>query len=527
LTSLNVDSKVIDKIIESSNKTEDGRVIGLLIGSVEGDEISVQDAIQTRHLEDERGIKIHPTDIAEIAQKLLDKKLRGNVIGWFHTHPGYGAYMSDVDVQTQRVLQQFSPFMVSLVVDPKKKEAKFFTLNEDNKVKEFRGGKLNRVGKDVNAIQRLRESASTAPPPYPTAPSKPPLSKRQVYLLITTLVLVGVLLAGIFTVFALKAPAVYTLPTIQHTPVQKGEVGKEITLKAKVTGGEGGIHNVTLSYEWSEWTLSDEGTLSTIEHPWKTTLMLLVAAGGDEYAYTIPSSEVAGDIDYFITAFDKAEHTVSTVIYTIKVSDFQLEAETDTLIVHLGETQRTSVVVKPINEFQSPVELKVEKTPYGIQATVKPSSITPPKGGEVKATLEISAADYPGTFRGQFDLLIYGKSGKAEHKTQITVVVPYYEVTVSPSSVTITKGQTATYDIKINPSQHFTKEVSFTLSGLPSEETGWEIALKGNKVTIASATDLALKITTTQKTPTGTYNLTLKIEGGGVKNQITLTLTIK
>jgi len=295
-----------------------------------------------------------------------------------------------------------------------------------------------------------------------------------------------------------------------------------------VIGDGPGISNVTLSYEWTEWTINNEASESVVEHPWKTALMLLIAPEGDEYAYTIPSSEVAGNIDYFISAYDKGGSSVGTPIHTIQVSDFQIEAETDTIIVHLGEEKSIDVFIRSINDFQSPVELRTEKTPYGIQASINPSKVTPPKGGESKVTFRISASDAPGTFRGQFDLLLYGKSGSTEHKALIEqIVVPYYEVSISPTSVTINKEQTASYNIKITPSQDFSKEISFSISGLPSEEINWEINLKNKKFAVASEANLILEISTTKKTETGTYNLTLNIEGGGIKNQIALSLTIK
>lgn len=42
---------------------------------------------------------------------------RDNVIGWYHSHPGYGPWLSGIDVQTQRTNQQQDPF-VAVVIDP-------------------------------------------------------------------------------------------------------------------------------------------------------------------------------------------------------------------------------------------------------------------------------------------------------------------------------------------------------------------------------------------------------------------------
>jgi len=40
-----------------------------------------------------------------------------NAIGWYHSHPGYGCWLSGIDVQTQKTNQQQDPF-VAVVIDP-------------------------------------------------------------------------------------------------------------------------------------------------------------------------------------------------------------------------------------------------------------------------------------------------------------------------------------------------------------------------------------------------------------------------
>ncbi|KAJ5069832.1 hypothetical protein M0811_11494 [Anaeramoeba ignava] len=43
-----------------------------------------------------------------------------NAIGWYHSHPGYGCWMSGVDVSTQLLQQQFNEPWLAIVVDPKR-----------------------------------------------------------------------------------------------------------------------------------------------------------------------------------------------------------------------------------------------------------------------------------------------------------------------------------------------------------------------------------------------------------------------
>jgi COP9 signalosome complex subunit 5 len=41
-----------------------------------------------------------------------------NVIGWYHSHPGYGCWLSGIDVSTQKLHQTYEEPFLAIVVDP-------------------------------------------------------------------------------------------------------------------------------------------------------------------------------------------------------------------------------------------------------------------------------------------------------------------------------------------------------------------------------------------------------------------------
>jgi len=41
-----------------------------------------------------------------------------NVVGWYHSHPGYGCWLSGIDVSTQMLNQQFQELFLAVVIDP-------------------------------------------------------------------------------------------------------------------------------------------------------------------------------------------------------------------------------------------------------------------------------------------------------------------------------------------------------------------------------------------------------------------------
>ncbi|KPV71431.1 uncharacterized protein RHOBADRAFT_22793, partial [Rhodotorula graminis WP1] len=41
-----------------------------------------------------------------------------NIVGWYHSHPGYGCWLSGIDVMTQKTNQQFQDPFLAVVIDP-------------------------------------------------------------------------------------------------------------------------------------------------------------------------------------------------------------------------------------------------------------------------------------------------------------------------------------------------------------------------------------------------------------------------
>lgn len=53
------------------------------------------------------------------------------ILGWFHSHPDFGCFLSSTDLKTQRYFFPES-YQVALVVDPIRDEYQFFTLDNDS-----------------------------------------------------------------------------------------------------------------------------------------------------------------------------------------------------------------------------------------------------------------------------------------------------------------------------------------------------------------------------------------------------------
>jgi COP9 signalosome complex subunit 5 len=96
-------------------------IMGIMLGKIQGDTFVVTDSFR---------LPVEGTETRVNAQADADEyminyteKLRHAgrpevVVGWYHSHPGYGCWLSGIDVQTQHTQQQFNDPFLAIVVDP-------------------------------------------------------------------------------------------------------------------------------------------------------------------------------------------------------------------------------------------------------------------------------------------------------------------------------------------------------------------------------------------------------------------------
>ncbi|XP_074635202.1 COP9 signalosome complex subunit 5-like [Acropora palmata] len=96
-------------------------VMGLMLGKVDGDTMIVMDAFALPVEGTETRVNAQAAAYEYMAAYTESAKMVGrleNAIGWYHSHPGYGCWLSGIDVGTQMVNQQFQEPFVAIVIDP-------------------------------------------------------------------------------------------------------------------------------------------------------------------------------------------------------------------------------------------------------------------------------------------------------------------------------------------------------------------------------------------------------------------------
>jgi COP9 signalosome complex subunit 5 len=96
-------------------------VMGLLMGKVEGDTMIVMDSFALPVEGTETRVNAQTEGYEYMGQYLSLIRQVGrleNALGWYHSHPGYGCWLSGIDVATQMLNQQFQEPWLAIVIDP-------------------------------------------------------------------------------------------------------------------------------------------------------------------------------------------------------------------------------------------------------------------------------------------------------------------------------------------------------------------------------------------------------------------------
>ena len=61
---------------------------------------------------------VDPVFQAKMLEMLKQTDRKENCVGWYHSHPGWGCWLSSVDINTQQSFEQLDKRNVAVVVDP-------------------------------------------------------------------------------------------------------------------------------------------------------------------------------------------------------------------------------------------------------------------------------------------------------------------------------------------------------------------------------------------------------------------------
>ncbi|KAJ2161481.1 COP9 signalosome catalytic subunit rri1 [Coemansia sp. RSA 552] len=118
-----VSSVALVKMVMHARSGGDIEVMGLMLGKILGNTMVVLDAFALPVEGSETRVNAQNESYEYMTQYLEQSQASGQkepVIGWYHSHPGYGCWLSGIDVATQMLNQQFQEPFLAVVIDPKR-----------------------------------------------------------------------------------------------------------------------------------------------------------------------------------------------------------------------------------------------------------------------------------------------------------------------------------------------------------------------------------------------------------------------
>ena len=96
-------------------------VMGLMCGKIKGDTMIVTDSFALPVEGTETRVNAQAEANTYLVEFLSASNTAGkqeNAIGWYHSHPGYGCWLSGIDVNTQMTNQTYQEPFLAVVIDP-------------------------------------------------------------------------------------------------------------------------------------------------------------------------------------------------------------------------------------------------------------------------------------------------------------------------------------------------------------------------------------------------------------------------
>ena len=200
--------------------------------------------------------------------------------------------------------------------------------------------------------------------------------------------------------------------------------------------------------------------------------------------------------------------------------NFALSASPASVSVTQGNSIGSTITVTPSGGFTGSVTLSASGLPSGVTASFG----TNPTTSTSTVTFAAAAAAATGTF----SVTITGTSGSLTHTTTISLTVspvggtPDFTISISPSTLAVTRGTSGNYTVTIAAVNGFTGTVNLSVSG-----QGSRVTTSFNPTSVAGSGTSTLRVSVGKRATGGNRTLTITGTSGSLTHSTSATLTIQ
>ncbi len=202
--------------------------------------------------------------------------------------------------------------------------------------------------------------------------------------------------------------------------------------------------------------------------------------------------------------------------------DFALSVSPSSLTVTAGTSSTFQVSLQAEHGFTESASVQVSNLPAGVTLTpVGSFSVSAPSPQTV--TVNVASTVAAGTYSTQ----ITATSGPLSHTAAESITVkapvnPDFTLTLTPSSLSMTPGAQASFQIALQPSRGFSSLAQVQISNLPSGMT----ASPAGAFNITSSTPQTVSVATMSTLAAGSYSLTITATSGSLSHSVTESVTV-
>jgi 26S proteasome regulatory subunit N11 len=108
------------KIIDWVSSNTEREIGGYLVGQITEDKVSITDSIYATAESNPTHVTLDNMVQFQIIEELEERGSGEVILGWFHSHPGMGCFMSGTDTATHKIYEMLLPEAVAMVNDGNK-----------------------------------------------------------------------------------------------------------------------------------------------------------------------------------------------------------------------------------------------------------------------------------------------------------------------------------------------------------------------------------------------------------------------
>ena len=226
---------------------------------------------------------------------------------------------------------------------------------------------------------------------------------------------------------------------------------------------------------------------------------------------------------YQVTALDSAGNQstrASVTVTTTVADDFSVSASPSSVTATAGQSATSTIGTAVTSGVTQSVALTASGAPSGATVSFNPSSITSGQTSTITITTTSS------TPAGTFSILVTASGASATHTTTVTLTVTApaqndFSIAASPTSVSVTAGQSGTSTISTALTGGSAQSVALSASGQPSGVT-----VGFNPVSVTAGGSSTMTITVASGTAPGTYPVTVTGTATSATHSVSVTLTV-